>query len=201
MPLAEVEYDYKDFDNRESADDRNVHVRFYMRPWQNPTETAQQGRPIFEDREYVEIRASGNSTNVIDRPVTDLDRARFRRQYAMFRGGASEQIVGTRLSEVTWLTRSQCEELAHLRVYTVEQLSSINDQLCTQFSGLYEARRKAQAFLSASEAAAPITAIQAENAELKSMLSALQDQLRLQGEALQRLSEEEKKESLSHKTK
>lgn len=180
MPLAEADFDYKDFEDR-NAGDKSVHARFYIRPVQNERKSAEAGRPIFDDKEFVEIRASGNSTNIVDRPVSDMDRQRFRRQYLLFKAGDQEQVVGTRLTEVPWITRGQCEELAYLKILTVEQLAAVNDQLCTQIMGIYDLRRRAQAYLEAAEKAAPITALQQENADLKNEVGTLKNLLEQQG--------------------
>jgi hypothetical protein len=183
MPLAEFDGDYKDFEDR-YAGDKSVHARFYIRPVHNEAKSAAAGRPIFDDKEFVEIRASGNSTNIVDRPVGDLDRRRFARQYTLFKAGDNEQIVGTRLTEVPWITRSQCEELAYLKVLTVEQLANVNDQLCTTMVGVYELKRRAAAYLEQAVGSAPITALQAENANLKNELETMKEAIREQGELL-----------------
>lgn len=183
MPLAEADFDYKDFENR-YAGDKALHVRFYLRPWQNEAKSAEAGRPIFDDREFVEIRAPGNSTTVLDRPVSEMDRARFARQYAMFRAGSVDQITGTRLTEVPWITRSQCEELSYFRILTVEQLAELADNVCSAIPGTYDLKRRAKATLEASEKAAPFTAMAAENAALKNEVETLRQTVKEQGEQI-----------------
>jgi hypothetical protein len=183
MGLAEADFDYRDFEDR-NAGDKALHVRFYLRPVQSATKSAEAGRPIFDDREFVEIRAPGNATTTIDRPVSDMDRARFPRQYALFKAGAAEQVIGTRLTEVPWITRSQVEELSYLKILTVEQLSVVADQACTAVPGLYELKRRATSFLEAAEKAAPFTALAAENTALKNEVETLKQTVKEQGEQI-----------------
>lgn len=185
MSLQEVEYDYKDFENRDS--DKGVYARFYTRPVQDETASAKEGRPIFVDKEYVEIQAAGNATNIVNRPVTEMDRRRFRRAYHLFKSGQTDQTVGTRLTEVPWITRSQCEELAFYKVLTVEQLAGVNDQFCITVPGMYELKRRAGTYLEQAAINAPTTALQKENEELKSMLADLKEAVRLQAEQIQEL--------------
>lgn len=184
--IAEADFDVKDFEDR-YAGDKGVYSRFFLRPIKNDHKSAEAGRPIFEDREYVEIQASGNSTNVVIRPVTDMDRQRFARAYTLFKSGNDEQVVGTRLTEVPWMTRSQCEELAYLKVLTVEQLSAVNDQMCINIPGMHELKRRAKAYLEKAEGQAPLTALQSENQELKAQIAALTDAVERQASDLAKL--------------
>lgn len=172
-----VEYDVNDFNER-YAGDKSVYAKFYTMPVKDESASAKEGRPIFRDREYIEIRASGNQNNIINRPADNLDRQRFSRQYDLFKKGCDEQMVGTPLTEVTWLTRSQVEELAYVRIRTLEQLANVNDETCQRMVGLRDLKNKAEKFLEASEKAAPITALQEENATLKGQVEALAAQMK-----------------------
>lgn len=175
--METVEYDVNDFNER-YAGDKSVYAKFYTVPTKDEAASAREGRPIFFDKEYIEIRAAGNQNNIVQRVATNMDRDRFYRQYELFRKGQEEQVVGTPLSEVTWLTKSQVEELAYVRVRTLEQLSGVADDVCQRMVGLNDLKRKAQSFLEAAEKAAPLTALQAENEELKQQVNALASQMK-----------------------
>lgn len=167
--MPQYEDDVNDFENR-YAGDKGVHARFYMFPQKNEAKSASAGRPIFEDTEFVEIFAAGNSTNIVRRPARTMDRDRFRRQYEAFKAGTEDQVQGTPLHEVPWITRSQVEELAYLRIRTLEQLANVSDAACGKHVGLYDLKSKAQKALAAAEGAAPITELTKENEELKRRL-------------------------------
>lgn len=168
--MSEVaDFDVNDFNER-YAGDKSVYARFYTHPVKDEEESAKAGRAIFKDVEYVEIRAAGNANNIVQRRATRMDIDRFQRQYAMFRKGAEEQVVGTPLTEVTWLSKSQVEELAYARIRTVEALAGVTEDVCQRMAGLRDLKQRAEAFLAEAEKAAPITKLQEENARLSKQL-------------------------------
>lgn len=186
--MEAVDFDVKDFEDRYNGD-KSVYARFYIRPVQDEHASAAEGRPIFKDKEYVEIIAAGNSNNIVRRPVSDMDRQRFYAAYGKFKQGDQEQMIGTPLTEVPWITRSQCEELNYLKIRTLEQLGSLDDQACGKIPGLYDLKRKAGAALESAAGSAPIHKLQKENDELKAQIAALQDAVKEQTAVLKKLQE------------
>lgn len=169
--MYDPDVDVRDFESRE-AGDKNVYVRFYMRPKLNESKSDKEGRLVYDETEYVEIRTPGNATNVIQRPVTEIDTKRFRRQYRAFKEDKEQQMPGTPLEEVPWITRSQVEELKYLKIMTLEQLSEVNDDVCSRMPGMFKLKQRAQKFVAAAENAAPILALQAQLEELQNKLEA-----------------------------
>lgn len=104
-------------------------VQFTIRPMQNNYVSLAQGRPIFEDQTWVEIRIPGNQHLTIERPMEGSDKFRFPRQWAFFQQthGPEGQNVGTPLTQWPFLRPSQVEELKALRFYTVEQVAFASD--------------------------------------------------------------------------
>lgn len=185
----ENDFDPADFDRREAAD-KSVYVKFYMRPVINQDKSNKEGRPIYEDREYLEIRTPGNQTNVVQRPVTDMDRQRFRQAYQSFKAGNEEQVVGTPLVEVPWITRSIVEELSHLRIRTLEHLAGVNDDVCGRIPGLYSLKEKAQAAIQQATNQAPIVELQARNESLVQELAALKQTVEEQAAIIRSMKSE-----------
>lgn len=167
------EFDVKDFEDPNN--NNGVYARFYWVSREDPVQSAAAGRPIFVDKEYVEILAAGNQNNIIRKPASDMERQRFRAQYAKFREGDTEQLTGTPLTEVPWITRSQVDELMYRKVRTLEQLAELNDQACN-VPGMYELKRKAGLWLKQAKEAAPFTAMAAEMDALRAELDALKTQ-------------------------
>lgn len=186
MTYGTADFDVDDFASR-NAGDKSVYVKFYTRPKENEAKSTEAGRPIYDDVDYVEIRTPGNSTNVVQRPVTEMDRKRFPQQYAAFKAGDMEQITGTPLAEAPWITRSQVEELAYLRVRTMEQLANVNDDVCTKIPGLFKLKQRAQQMMAKAEHEAPFIKIQEENAELRNNLESLQQTVQEQARQIQAL--------------
>lgn len=174
-----MEIDVEVFQNGRFAADRGVHARFYLKPVIDKAASAAAGRTIHKEVEYVEILAAGNPNNIVQRRATSEDRNRFRDQYAMFREGNSEQLTGTHLAEVAWLTRSQIEELSYLRIRSLEQLANVSDEVCGRHVGLYELKKKANAVLEASASEAPLHQLQAENEKLLKQVEELTEQLKI----------------------
>lgn len=132
-------------------DSSNLLVKFFVRPRLDQAKTEAEGRPIYRDVDYIDIRIPGSSDNVV-RPATPMDKERFPRHYAAFRNRTSQEgVEGTLLSEWPMINRSQAEELAFFGVKTVEQLASMSDangqQMRMGFMGL---KRKAQEWLDKS---------------------------------------------------
>lgn len=180
------DFDPADFESRTAAD-KQVYVKFYVRPVPDEEASAKEGRPIYKDREYVEIRTPGNQNNVVQRPVSDMDRQRFRPQYAAFKAGESEQTIGTPLTEVPWITRSQVEELSHLRIRTLEHLSTVNDEVCGRISGLYKLKQRAVTAIEEASKHAPFAKLQKEKEEQDNKLAALQATVQEQAEIIRQL--------------
>jgi hypothetical protein len=162
-----AEYDVTDFEDRTKSDPK-AFVRFHLRPVKNEHLSAEAGRPIYEDKEYVEIMVPGNETNRPILKVTDIERQRFSQQYRRWKEtGEDSHTTGTPLTEVPWLTRSQVEELNYARIRTLDQLAAVDDIVCQKMMGLTELRRKARDHLERAEAAAPFTAMQEQLDALK----------------------------------
>lgn len=168
--------------SRANAGDDSLFVVFYMGVIQNEAQTTEQGRPIFDDVESVRIMVPGDRNNVIDRPASPQDKARFAKQYALFQQGRKEddQITGTRLSEWPFLTRGQCEEFRYLGLRTVEQLAEVNDAVCAKVPGLNQLKRNAAIWLDkskgAAEAAKTAKEIDTQNKRLAHLQSVVDEQ-------------------------
>lgn len=146
---AEADFDPRVFEDRYS-DDKRVWVKFYMNSVEDRDETAKAGRPIYIEKEYVEIRSPGNETNIINRPVMELDKQRFPRHYDLFKKGITDVLIGTPLAEMLWVKRSMADELRHLKIITVEHLASVNDDVCGRVPGLTDLKQKAIEYLNAA---------------------------------------------------
>lgn len=168
-----AEYDTKDFETRE-ADDKHVYVKFYFRPVPDEERSKQEGRQCFKQMEYIEIRTPGSQTNVIQRPVKDMDRERFRKAYMMFKDGNEEQLIGTPLAECAWLNASQVEELTHMRIRTLEHLSEVTDSVCQRMAGLLGLRERAKKILAAAQSQAPLLEAQRLNEEMKNRMEVME---------------------------
>lgn len=175
--------DLNHFESR-TAGDSNVYVKFYMHPRHDEDASAREGRPIYKEVEYIEIRTPGQQSNIVKRPVSDMDRARFRQHYRMFKEGSEEQLVGTPLTEVPWLTRSQVEELAYERIRTLEALANVSDSACNRMAGLYTLKQRAQKVVEQAANQAPILDLQKQIDELKNLVETQQSTIKDQSDVI-----------------
>lgn len=181
MPLEEASMEMMDvvyIKGREA--DKNLHVTFSLEPHHNQVKSAQEGRPIYDEREYVTIRVPGDKDSVICAPVNDLHRRRFAEKYAAFKAGKSKEISGTPLSAVAWLSKSRIKELEYFNVHTLEQLASIPDNHAQQFMGINILRSHARDHLTAAAEGAPMiqmrTELEAKENEIAALRAAIADQ-------------------------
>jgi len=175
-------YDHNDFtDVNKAKADEQLLVRFFVKPWKDAAKSAEAGRPIFTEREYIDIKAPGDREGVC-RPASNVDIRRFPRHYDAFKQRISGEIdEGTPLSEWSGISRSQIEELAFFNVKTVEQLLAMSDVNAGQFMGMGNLRRTAKEWLDqatemkkAGDLQAALSKRDEEIEELKAAVKALQ---------------------------
>lgn len=167
--------------NYERSGDNVLHVEFYKDAIQNSHKTEKEGRPVFEDVDFVRIITPGDTKTIIETKVDETHKFRFKNQWKTYSEGNETQITGWILKEWPVVTASQVKELNYHNVYTVEQLSKISDHSINNLGmGMFDLRTKAKAALDAAAGSADLSvrAIKEQNQieeikSLKSQLSAL----------------------------
>ena len=164
----------------QSKMDEGLLVRFYVKPKHDMRKSQEEGRPVFVDTEYVEIRTPG-SRDAVARPATQRDINRFPRHYQAFKDRTDMPEEGTPLIEWPVMTRSMAEELSFYNIKTVEQLIAMPDEKAQQFMGLMGLKHQAKEWLeltkeyaSASELKDELAKRDDEIAQLKAAVEALQ---------------------------
>lgn len=148
-------------------------VRFGLHPVKDEAKSAAEGRPVFVDTEYIEIRVPGQR-DIVHRPVRESDKHEFAQQYARFKmNAASGGEIGTPLTEAPFLVKSQVLELEHFGCRTVEQLAGMSDGALKNVGPIMELRTKARNYLQAASSNAPLSAMEAalkaKDAELETL--------------------------------
>lgn len=152
--------------------------RFYIKPVQNNFRSEQEGRPIFEDMEYVEIAIPGDMRAVVDRRVKPEDKARWPKYYEAFKANQEFFGEGLPLTEWSGVTRSQVEELRFFKIRTVEQLAAIDDaNLAALGHGGRTLRSQAQAFLESAKGGEPAAKLIADGAAKDEKIKALEEEV------------------------
>lgn len=164
--------------------DSALSVRFYSKPVQNFAETSNQNRPIFQDVDYIEIFTPGNQLNIIDTPVREEHKRRFPIQWAAYQNahGGDQRETGTPMSQWTFISAAQAEELKALKFFTVENIANASDAMIANIGMVggmapMALRERARAYLAAAQGTAQVQHDAQENAQLKAQLEALQAQM------------------------
>jgi hypothetical protein len=159
---------------RADPGDEQLLVKFFVHPRKMARESAKEGRPIFEDCEYISIKVPGNRGSAVERPATSKDKARFPRHYAAFKAKDREVLVGTPLEEWPGIARSQVEELRFFNIQTVEQLVDLTDTNAQNFRGIEALKTRARDFLEAAKGSAATVELRAELESRDQQIAALQ---------------------------
>ena len=136
------------------------------------------GRPIFHEREYVEIRIPGNKDEIRIRPIRNIDRLNWPREYEAFKNGSEAPTTGTPLEQIPFITKVQVEEYGYFRIRTAEQLVGMSDQLAQKFMGHQQLKNRLQAFLDAAAGAAPAEKLRTELEHRDKLIAAQQQQIK-----------------------
>ncbi len=130
-----------------NAMDNSLSVRFYMGKKLDEAKTAEEGRPIYKQREHVIILVPGDKLSKVDRPVMHSDKIRFPVQYARFKNNVEQEITGTPLAAWPSCTEAQRAELEHFNIRTVEQLANMPDANAQGMMGIITLKNAAKKFI------------------------------------------------------
>ncbi len=173
-----AEFDTENFEARnQSAEDKKLLVKFFIKPREDRRATLEAGRPVFKDVEYVDIKIPGSRNTGIARPATPKDKARFAEHYAAFKGRQEAPSDGTPLTEWPLITRSMCEEFAFVNIKTVEQLAGAADVHISRFMGGVNMKQKAIDWLEVAADEAPMLRLKAELTERDERILKLEKQM------------------------
>ncbi len=153
-------------------------VKFFIDSVHLDFKSKEAGRPIFEDREFVEIIPIGDPKTVLVRECTEKDRQRFIQEYERFKRGEGEKHVGTPLTEWPAMRPSQIKQLNYLNIFTVEHLSQCDDQSMQRIGpGARELVASANAYIARAKDVSVTTKYAMENERLKDELERVKEQV------------------------
>jgi hypothetical protein len=157
--------------------DDKLFVKFYSRSLKNDEESLKQNRAIYEEKVFINIKLPGDKNNDVNRIAFPEDIVRFPIHYERFRKG-QEQVVGTPLNAVPFLTDAQVEEYKALFIRTVEQLAGLPDVQAQRILGAITHKQQAQAWLESFKGAERLREeFNEEKKEMAKQMAALQHQI------------------------
>jgi hypothetical protein len=176
-------------------EDQALRVRFFYGALQDNTpETIEANRLTQKKQTYLEvpfisIQRRGEKDRV-ERPVwiddynSLADNHRWPKKWENFQKGIKEDEFegGTRLVDTPFVNRALAAELAHEKIFTVEQLVAVPDVTIQKVTtGAMALKEKAKAFLALKKGSVPsseeLAATKVQLAEQKSQLDAMAAQL------------------------
>jgi hypothetical protein len=176
--MAIAEYDYADFDNGKQAEqDAKLLVKFFTKARQDSTKSAEQGRPVFKELEYIDIQIPGQRGGGIKRPATFKDKQRFPKHYAAYKQRIELPQEGTPLAEWPVISRSMAEELAFHGVKTVEHMADMSDNIASTFMGGMSFKAKANDWLARAKKDVSQSQMEVELAKRDAQIASLSAKL------------------------
>jgi len=151
--------------------DTKLYVQFYSRPVLHKVKSDEAQRPVYIDVDHVKIIVPGDKLSIIDRMASEDDKRRFAAHWDKYKAGKGQDVIGTRLEGVAWMSRSKVEEYKYFGVHTVEQLAEASDSVGQKFPGFFTDRDKAKKFLEQT------TGTNARVAELERLLAEMQTKM------------------------
>lgn len=164
--------------------DAGLYVEFHMQAVENKQRSIEEGRPIFEDKEYITIFMPGDNKTKRVRPVkldwdagTPPDPERWPRQWQAFKNQQQQVMEGTPLEEWGMITKSDALSMKAINIHTVEQLAGLQENHLT-WLGARQMRDKASSWIEQSKGNAGISQLQAKYDALLNDFIALQNQVK-----------------------
>ena len=147
-------------------------ARFFLEGVHLTAQSERAGRPIFEDREFVEIIPIGDNKTKVVKPVTDEIRQRFAEEYSVFKKGVDQTFPGTPLTQWPIMTPAVIKQFQHFNVYTVDQMAELNDIAINKIGpGTRDWVEKAKAFMAKAASTAEAQKFAVDNERLREDLA------------------------------
>ncbi len=128
------------------AQDARLFVRFYNKAVLNEEKSVAANRAIHEDKVFINIKIPGDKNNDVNRVAYPEDFQRFPMHWERFRKG-QEQVIGTPLNVLPFLTEAMLLDYTASNVRTVEQLANLSDVNCQKLMGSVTHKQDAQRWL------------------------------------------------------
>lgn len=153
-------------------------LRFETIAVELPGKSAQEGRPIFEDRDFVTIIVPGSKDEVHRRADEKAKVDPYIAQaYEQWKKTKQQPVDGTPLTEAPFLRPSQIKEMQSQNVLSIENLANLSDVQAQRvgFDGM-TLRDKARVYLENAKDSSFAMKLDAENSALKRDMAALREQ-------------------------
>mgnify|MGYP000633907332 CR=1 FL=1 len=159
--------------------DLELGVEFYVKPIENAAKSREEGRPIYDDVEYIKIKFPADSKRTLETRADEMHYVphaktqmtyaeRFAPSYDAFKREDLSFVSGTPLASTGLFPKAKVAELKALSVVTVEQLAGLPDTNIRKLGmGGRALVDDAKGYLENASGLAEIATLRAEIAALK----------------------------------
>lgn len=159
------------------GDDKLI-VGFYKKSVLNSARSRDEGRPIYEGRDFVKIQHPGETLNIVDRPASDQDKQRFPRQWGQYERGVTQIPDGVPLNQLFPDKPQITDMMRGYNIHTVEQLANLSAQaIGTVGMGCQEWVNAAKRYMERAEKGVDHHKFESAMAEKNAQILALQRQV------------------------
>jgi hypothetical protein len=176
-----------------SGDAKRLSATFFLEAVEDPAASAEAGRPIFKEEEWVRIMVPGDKDNIVVRSVRAIDKELYAAQYAAFKNRQEQPVVGTPLDKVPFLSKARVLEFQAVGLKTAEQVRDMSDTLAQKFMDAHGIRKRIGDFLLAAADGAPMEKLQAELADRDAKIAQLMAAVESQGEKIEQLTKSQRR--------
>lgn len=163
---------------------------FYIGTFKDEQASETAGRPIHKEVEMCRFRWIGDNKRDLSKPAHEkstFDRAsnawisaaeRFPEHYAAFKRNMKFVGDGTPIDEAPFLSNTDKADLKAINIHTIEALAAL-DMAGQRKIGMEAAKlvAKAKAYIDNAKGSSDVTALAAQNAEMKEQLARMQEQM------------------------
>lgn len=153
-------------------------LRFFTEPVKLEGKSVAEGRPVYEDRDYVGITNPGSRDEVIrraDEKAREDDFVAW--AYRKWKATQEQPVDGTALETVAFLSKAQVMELKGVNIVTLEQLAELPDTAKQRFMGAEALQKQARAYLQNAKDNAVVVRLQAELHQRDQTIAMMQKQM------------------------
>jgi len=109
------------------TDDKLI-VGFYKKSVLNAARSRDEGKPVYEGRDFVKIQHPGETLNVVDRPAHDGDKQRWPQKWDQYMRGVTQIPDGVPLNQLFPDKPQIIDMMRGYNIHTVEQLSNLSGE-------------------------------------------------------------------------
>lgn len=167
----------KVFVEGEEDQNKGLAVRFFMHAEKDERRSEEEGRPIYQEIEMIEVLFPG-SKDVLHEKLKWEHTQRFPKLYKQFVDTKESKISGTPLAEFPFISVAERRELEYFNIFTAEQLVNMPDGNVNRIGvNGRDLIKKVDAYMKSTKDKAHITKTAQQNEELKREIDLLKQQM------------------------